>query len=229
MRTPTGPQTPDPGPPPSPPASPPPPPAGTTSTAAPGLSRRGLLTAGATAAGIIGITTVGQTVTPLHGLALLAPRDPDNGPQGVPINRTAGAAGVTRTAVDAAYRFTVTGPRTLSFTVADLEAQAMTTVDLPISCVEGWSRGATWRGIALRTLTDRAGIPRQSTVRLVSLETNGAYGQSTIDPAQAEHAVLALYLNGKRLSVDHGYPLRLIAPDRPGVLQTKWLHRMDVP
>ncbi len=229
MRTPTTPQTPDPTPPPSPPTPPPPPAAGTKSAPAPGLSRRGLLAAGATAAGIIGITTVGQTVTPLRGLALLAPRDPDNGPQGVPINRTAGAAGVTRTAVDAGYRFTVTGSRTLSFTVADLEAEAMTTVDLPISCVEGWSRGASWRGIALRALTEWAGIPERSTVRLLSLEANGAYGQSTIDPAQAEHAVLALYLNGKRLSVDHGYPLRLIAPDRPGVLQTKWLHRVDVP
>lgn len=234
MTTPTKPGTPDLPPPDSPllqPSSPPPstPRPDQEATPAPGLSRRGLLVAGATAAGIVGITTVGQTVTPLHSLALLAPRDPVDGPEGVPINRTAGAAGVTRTAVDADYRFTVTGTRTLSFTVADLEAEAMATVDLPISCVEGWSRGASWRGIPLRALTERAGILSRSTVRLVSLEAHGSYRQSTIDPAQAAHAVLALYLNGKRLSVDHGYPLRLIAPDRPGVLQTKWLHRMDVP
>ena len=211
--------------PPRPPTSPP----DERSAPSPGLSRRGLLVAGATAAGIVGITTVGQTVTPLHGLALLAPRDPEEGPQGVPINRTAGAAGVTTTAVDADYRFTITGARTLSFTVPELEAEVMQTVDLPISCVEGWSRGATWRGISLRGLMVRAGIPDRSTVRLVSLETHGSYRRSTIDPAQAAHALLALYLNGKRLSVDHGYPLRLIAPDRPGVLQTKWLHRIEVP
>jgi DMSO/TMAO reductase YedYZ molybdopterin-dependent catalytic subunit len=28
--------------------------------------------------------------------------------------------------------------------------------------------------------------------------------------------------------VDHGYPVRLIAPDRAGVLQTKWLTRIEV-
>ncbi|MBU2076234.1 MAG: molybdopterin-dependent oxidoreductase, partial [Actinobacteria bacterium] len=25
----------------------------------------------------------------------------------------------------------------------------------------------------------------------------------------------------------HGYPARLIAPNRPGVLQTKWLSRLE--
>ena len=30
------------------------------------------------------------------------------------------------------------------------------------------------------------------------------------------------------LDLDHGFPVRLIAPDRPGVLQTKWLRRVIV-
>jgi DMSO/TMAO reductase YedYZ molybdopterin-dependent catalytic subunit len=30
------------------------------------------------------------------------------------------------------------------------------------------------------------------------------------------------------LSLDHGYPVRLIGPDRPGVLQTKWLSKLEV-
>ena len=40
--------------------------------------------------------------------------------------------------------------------------------------------------------------------------------------------LLALELNGEALDLDHGYPVRLIAPDRPGVLQTKWIHRVVV-
>ena len=28
--------------------------------------------------------------------------------------------------------------------------------------------------------------------------------------------------------MDHGYPVRLIAPDRPGVMQTKWVSRIEV-
>jgi DMSO/TMAO reductase YedYZ molybdopterin-dependent catalytic subunit len=40
--------------------------------------------------------------------------------------------------------------------------------------------------------------------------------------------LLALELNGRRLDLDHGFPVRLIAPDRPGVLQTKWIKHVVV-
>jgi DMSO/TMAO reductase YedYZ molybdopterin-dependent catalytic subunit len=40
--------------------------------------------------------------------------------------------------------------------------------------------------------------------------------------------LLALQLDGEPLHPDHGYPLRLIAPNRPGVLQTKWVTRLVV-
>jgi len=30
------------------------------------------------------------------------------------------------------------------------------------------------------------------------------------------------------LNIDHGYPLRLIAPNRAGVLNTKWLNSVTV-
>ena len=45
---------------------------------------------------------------------------------------------------------------------------------------------------------------------------------------QLSAALLATHLNGERLNVDHGYPLRLIAPNRPGVLNTKWLAMIEV-
>ncbi|MBC7403690.1 MAG: molybdopterin-dependent oxidoreductase, partial [Microbacteriaceae bacterium] len=28
--------------------------------------------------------------------------------------------------------------------------------------------------------------------------------------------------------IDHGFPARMIAPGRPGVLQTKWLSKLEV-
>jgi DMSO/TMAO reductase YedYZ molybdopterin-dependent catalytic subunit len=39
--------------------------------------------------------------------------------------------------------------------------------------------------------------------------------------------LLALRLHGRTLHLDHGYPCRLIAPNRPGVLQTKWVARIS--
>ena len=43
-----------------------------------------------------------------------------------------------------------------------------------------------------------------------------------------ELTLVALELNGEVLDIDHGYPARLIAPARPGVLQTKWLSSLEV-
>jgi len=47
--------------------------------------------------------------------------------------------------------------------------------------------------------------------------------------ADGRRIPLEIYeLNGGPLAVDHGAPLRLIAPNRPGVLQTKWVRRLDI-
>ena len=46
--------------------------------------------------------------------------------------------------------------------------------------------------------------------------------------ADDDRTLLALELDGEPLSLDHGYPCRLIAPNRPGVLQTKWLSSLEV-
>ena len=62
-----------------------------------------------------------------------------------------------------------------------------------------------------------------------SLES-GLYAQSDVDADQAADpdTLLALEVDGDRLALDHGYPLRLIGPNRPGVLQTKWLREIEV-
>jgi DMSO/TMAO reductase YedYZ molybdopterin-dependent catalytic subunit len=39
-------------------------------------------------------------------------------------------------------------------------------------------------------------------------------------------ALLALRVNGAALSLDHGYPARVIVPANPGVNNTKWVHRL---
>ena len=60
----------------------------------PGISRRGLLAATGAGLGVVAVTTVGQTVTPLEPVGLLAVRQWTKGPQGVPVNRTAEQAKV---------------------------------------------------------------------------------------------------------------------------------------
>jgi len=192
------------------------------------LSRRGLLVA--TGAGVAAVvaTTVGQTLTPLRPIGLLAPRLSNNGPQRVPVNRTAEQAGVMRLATANDWRLQVDGPRPYVLSLAEIEELAEHEARLPITCVEGWSVGADWRGLRLLDVVRRAGGDADSRVRVISLETRGSYHDSFVEGPQISHAMLATHLNGQRLILDHGYPIRLIAPNRAGVLNTKWLRRVEV-
>ncbi len=194
----------------------------------PALTRRGLLLATGAGVGVVVATTVGQTLTPLRPLALLAPRDTGRGPQGLPVNRTALQAGVVEAAQAPDWSLEVAGRSPYVLSRAEVETMATSEAQLPITCVEGWSVGAHWRGIRLLDLVERAGGDAGSSVRLASIETRGAYHSSTVEGPQLEHALLATHLNGERLSIDHGYPLRLIAPNRAGVLNTKWLRSLKV-
>jgi DMSO/TMAO reductase YedYZ molybdopterin-dependent catalytic subunit len=101
---------------------------------------------------------------------------------------------------------------------------------LPIACVEGWSYSAQWRGIRVRDLMAMAGAAHGATARVESLEQNSLYATSVLDRSQASDpdTLLATHLDGQRLDLDHGYPLRLIGPGRPGELQTKWITRLVV-
>lgn len=197
------------------------------SAAAGGLSRRGVLVAAGAGAGLVVITTVGQVVPVFERVGLLAPREPSKGPQGLPVNKTARDASVAEAALSQAYRFTIVGPRRSVLTLAELEALPTEERVLPIACVEGWSRSASWQGPRLLSLVQAAGGTAGSIVTVVSLQ-QGGYNTSKLTGGQLRGALIATHLNGERLSLDHGYPARLIAPDRAGVLQTKWLTRIEI-
>ncbi len=194
------------------------------------LSRRGLLLTVAGTAGLLTFLTAGQTVPWLRRTNLLAPRRSDVGPQGLPVNRTAAAAGTTRLASDPSYRLTVQGHGvSTDFTLEQLHAMPRHTAELPIACVEGWSASARWTGVRVADVLHAAGVePGRVTVK--SAQRGGLYSSSDLSPeaAEGDTCLLAYQLDGAALHPDHGAPLRLIAPNRPGVLQTKWVTSMEV-
>jgi hypothetical protein len=193
-----------------------------------GISRRGVLLAAAAGIGIVAVTSVGQTITPLESIGLLAPRQFKKGPAHVPVNRTADQAMVRSLAQAPNWQLVVQGPTPYVLTLADIEAMADNEASFPISCVEGWSVGAHWRGLRLLDVVRRAGGDAHSRIEIRSLEPKGSYNFSMVEGPQVSHALLATHLNGGRLDIDHGYPLRLIAPDRAGVLNTKWLASVEI-
>jgi DMSO/TMAO reductase YedYZ molybdopterin-dependent catalytic subunit len=195
-----------------------------------GPSRRTILRTALLASSVAVVAAAGNTVPFLRNLSVFAVRTGE-GPQGVPINRSAEAAGVTAALTDTAFRLTLVGDsKEVAVSRADLSAMTQHTHELPIACVEGWSASARWTGVRLADLLDLVDAPQDAAVRVRSLQNRGAFAVTEIPASYARDplTLLALQLNGEDLSLDHGFPCRLIAPNRPGVLQTKWVTRLEV-
>ncbi|SFB92343.1 Oxidoreductase molybdopterin binding domain-containing protein [Nocardioides terrae] len=194
------------------------------------LTRRGLLRA--TWVGSIGavVVTAGSTVPLLRRVSVLGVRS-GSGPGGVPINKSAAAARVVAAATHPDYRLVlVNGRRTKAITRADLLTLPQHVEELPIACVEGWSASGRWGGVRVRDLLDLVGVPAGTDVLVTSLQGTGPYRTTVLHGNFADdpRTLLALSLDGEPLSLDHGFPARVVAPDRPGVLQTKWVSRIEV-
>ncbi|GAQ59974.1 molybdopterin-dependent oxidoreductase [Streptomyces scabiei] len=182
-------------------------------------------------------TTAGQTVDgPLRRTALLAPHggpEPGGGPNGFQINKTAASRGISPAETsEEAWRLVVTGPSgTVRLSRAELLELPQHSAALPIACVEGWSTSDQWwRGVRLADLAALVGHPAGAApdVLVESLQRHGAFRRAALRANQVRdpRSLLALDVNGERLSPDHGHPARIIVPAAPGVLNTKWVARM---
>ena len=80
----------------------------------------------------------------------------------------------------------------------------------------------------LSLLAERAGAPGARELLVESLQPKGVLRQASLTGGQiaADDALLALKVNGEDLSMDHGFPARIIVPALPGVHNTKWVGRM---
>lgn len=192
--------------------------------------RRAFLGTVGAATAAVTVLTVGQSFPGLQATNLFGPRD-GTGPQQLPVNKTAASAEVEPAATDPGWRLQVVSPTSsISWSRDELLALPQTEVDLPIACVEGWSASAHWSGVRLRDLLASVGADRDADVRVSSIQPRGAYRIVDMGPEFAHHrlTLVALGLNGQTLDLDHGFPARMIAPNRPGVLQTKWLQQIEV-
>ncbi|MBO9534796.1 MAG: molybdopterin-dependent oxidoreductase [Solirubrobacteraceae bacterium] len=194
------------------------------------ISRRGVLGLMGASTGAVMLTTVGQSAGgPLRELALFAPRGA--GSDDFPVNKTAKVARITQQLVGDAWRLQLATPDgdVVALSREDLLVMPQHTYDLPIACVEGWSSVQTWTGVRLLDLAVRAGIDDAEQVHVVSVQPAGAFKQTTLGRAQihAERGLLALKVNGADLSLDHGFPARIIVPALPGVHCTKWVGRLE--
>ncbi len=152
-----------------------------------------------------------------------------SGPDGFEINRTAAAAQITADAVGSSWRLKlVYGARMVMLSREQLLAMTQRSYDLPIACVEGWTTTQHWTGVRISDLAALVGVDGSFTANTRSIADNGAFDNAALASEQTSdgRTLLALKVNGGDLSLDHGFPARVIGPAIPGVHCTKWAREM---
>lgn len=122
-------------------------------------------------------------------------------------------------------------PRALGIT--ELRAMPQQTQFTRLTCVKGWSTIGKWRGVALRTILAMVrpmSHTRFAVFQCFDRDPQGTPFYETLDLQDARHSqtLLALDLNDRPIDADHGGPVRLHAPSRPGYKSAKWIRRIDV-
>jgi len=136
--------------------------------------------------------------------------------------------------------------RSLSFGMNDLLRYPMVTQQCFIECGgnsnSGWNQEplqvaagslhglascSEWTGVPLSIILDECGL-QPGADWLIAEGADAAAMNVSIPIGKARgDAMLALYQNGERLRPENGYPLRLVLPGWEGVLNVKWLHRLQ--
>jgi DMSO/TMAO reductase YedYZ molybdopterin-dependent catalytic subunit len=129
------------------------------------------------------------------------------------------------------YRLTVGGlvDRPGSYTLADLRALPQTRMVKDVQCVTGWRVPDTpFEGVRLSTLLDAAGV-RASAGAIRFTCFDGAYTESlTLKQARRADVLVALRMQDKDISHNHGGPVRLYVAPMYFYKSAKWLSGIEV-
>jgi DMSO/TMAO reductase YedYZ molybdopterin-dependent catalytic subunit len=82
-----------------------------------------------------------------------------------------------------------------------------------------------WRGVLLYELLNSAEL--SDSKRYVRFDCADGYSTS-IELKRLKNAILAYSMNGQRLAIEHGFPLRLVVPGLYGYKMPKWIQRISV-
>lgn len=115
----------------------------------------------------------------------------------------------------------------LNLTYDEFLALPNASVTATLQCVEGPSGRADWTGLPLSKLLEMAGL-NDSAQEVVFHAADGYSSSLTVEDARSEGVMLAHTMNGETLPADHGFPLRLVAPEKYGYKWVKWITVIEV-
>ncbi|MFK0152734.1 molybdopterin-dependent oxidoreductase [Streptomyces sp. NPDC090499] len=116
-----------------------------------------------------------------------------------------------------------------TYTLADLQALPQTRLVKDVQCVTGWRVPDTpFSGVRLSHLLDLAGV--RDTAKAIRFTCfDGAYTESlTLDQARRPDVLVALRMQNKAITHDHGGPVRLYVAPMYFYKSAKWLSGITV-
>jgi len=85
---------------------------------------------------------------------------------------------------------------------------------------------AVWTGVPFEYILDLAGV--ESDVLEAAFFCDDGYSTSiTLDEAVEEGVMLAYKMNGQALSEKHGFPVRMVVPEKYGMKWPKWVSKIE--
>lgn len=86
---------------------------------------------------------------------------------------------------------------------------------------------ATWKGVSLKVVLDRAGV-RPGATKLVLRGRDGYADSFPLSTALLDGTMVAYEMNGKPLERQHGFPVRALVMGLYGIKNVKWLSELEV-
>jgi len=114
---------------------------------------------------------------------------------------------------------------TVTFDYAQLRRFQRQEVRAVLDCTGGWWSEQLWQGVSVGDLLAECGVPSKAREAAV-ISVTGHSWRFPLDELRG--ALLATHVGGEVLSPDHGYPVRLVVPDRRGFQWIKWVAAIEI-
>ena len=133
------------------------------------------------------------------------------------------------------YRLKISGGvnHPAEFSLEQLQDLKMVEKTVTVECIDNNNNGlfllgtVTWKGFSVYSLLDSLGI--KDGVTFVKYHcSDGYFTYNTLEELQNREVLGALYMNGKTIPQNYGFPLRIIFPGFYGVRQPGWVVEIEL-
>ncbi|HUP17438.1 MAG TPA: molybdopterin-dependent oxidoreductase [Acidimicrobiia bacterium] len=144
-------------------------------------------------------------------------------PAGIPV--TSWLDDRTPTLDSSSWRLTIEqGSNSRQMSLAELTSMVTNDIEADLDCTSGWYTRQVWNGVRL----DKVLVPNSIDESVRSIGVWSATGYARRFPVDdLERLWLVTGVGGEPLSAGHGFPARLMAPDRRGFWWVKWVVRIE--